>query len=161
MFQFLYICIFVSDYLKWKISLMFYCCLSKKRNTEATTFPGWPSTAATFFSHFPQEIAFMKISSHGGRYYRNLKWGGKDKVWNQWSFQRANIRPGLIFVLKTRHFLNLLCIVLDIKLCLGISPFPETTPKNQEYMSASSDCCGVGKGMALMQSDRESQAGSL
>lgn len=65
------------------------------------------------------------------------------------------------FCFKNQAFSQLLCIVLDIKLCLGISPFPETTPKNQEYMSASSDCCGVGKGTALMQNDRESQAGSL
>lgn len=74
---------------------------------------------------------------------------------------KGKYKARLNFCFKIRHFLNLLCIVLDIKLCLGISPFPETTPKNQEYMSASSDCCGVGKGAAVMQSDRESQAGSL
>lgn len=48
----------------------------------------------------------------------------------------------------------------DIKLYLGGSPFSETTPKNQECMSASSDCSGAGKGAAAVaQSDRESQAG--
>ena len=74
---------------------------------------------------------------------------------------KGKYKARLNFCFKTKHFLNFLCIVLDIKLCLGISPVPATTPKNQEYMSASSDCCGVGKGAAVMQSDRESQAGSL
>lgn len=56
---------------------------------------------------------------------------------------------------------HLLCVFPDIKMYLGVSPFSETTPKNQECMSASSDCSGAGKGAAAVtQSDRESQAGS-
>lgn len=63
------------------------------------------------------------------------------------------------FFLITRHYLNLLCIALDIKLWPGMPPFPETTPKNQEYMSVSSNYRGAGQGAAILQSDRESQAG--
>lgn len=75
---------------------------------------------------------------------------------------KGNGKVRLSLCFKIRHFLNLLCIVLDIKLCLGISPLPwKPHQRIKEYMSAPSDCCGVGKGAAVMQSDRESQAGSL
>lgn len=77
-------------------------------------------------------------------YYKKPKWRGKDSQ-SPMIISRANIRPDLIFWI-IEHYLNVLCVVLDINMWLRISPFPETTPENQEHMSASSDCMELVKG---------------
>lgn len=146
----------LSGYLKWKISLVFY--VLKKKKAGATVFPS-NQPLPHYFQIFIMKLHLWRAVAMGenrGEYHKKLKrqrytqhpvvtWRGKYK---------ARLSFGII-----EHYLNFLWVFLDIKMCLGISPFYETTPKNQEYTSASSNCCGVGKETVAMQSDKDSLAG--
>lgn len=80
-----------------------------------------------------------------GEYYKKPKWRSKEKSQNPMIISRANISLDLIFLI-IEHYLNVLWVALDIKMWLRISPFLETTPENQERMSASSNCMELAKG---------------